>query len=90
MFFLCMQNVFTPNRNKAVFTSNVNSGLQYNTIQYNTILILSLFYSMQLYFLLINIPRRRASGYVLIRCLQSALIPFVTTQSVGVLTHAHE
>ena len=36
-------------------------------------------------------PRRRASGYVvLIRWLQSALIPFVTTQSVGVLKPPHE
>ena len=46
MFFLCMQNVFSPNRNKAVFTSNVNSGLQYNTIQYNTNLISFLFYAI--------------------------------------------
>ena len=36
-------------------------------------------------------PRRRASGYVvLIRWLQSTLIPFVTTQSVGVLKSPHE
>ena len=36
-------------------------------------------------------PRRRASGYVvLIRWLQSTLIPFVTTQSVGVLKPPHE
>ena len=36
-------------------------------------------------------PRRRASGYVvLIRWLQSALIPFVTTQSVGALNPPHE
>ena len=35
--------------------------------------------------IIINIPRRRASGYVvLIRWLQSALIPFVTTRSVDV------
>ncbi len=46
MFFLCMRNVFTPNRNKTVFTSNVNSGLQYNTIQYNTNLISFLFYAI--------------------------------------------
>ena len=36
-------------------------------------------------------PRRRASGYVvLIRQLQSALIPFVATQSVGGLNPPHE
>ena len=46
MFFLCMRNVFSPNRNKTVFTSNVNSGLQYNTIQYNTNLISFLFYAI--------------------------------------------
>ena len=41
--------------------------------------------------IIINIPRCRASGYVvLIRWLQSALIPFVTTQSVGVLNPPHE
>ena len=36
-------------------------------------------------------PRCRASGYVvLIRWLQSVLIPFVTTQSVRVLNPPHE
>ena len=36
-------------------------------------------------------PRCRASGYVvLIRWLQSVLIPFVTTQSVRVLKPPHE
>ena len=46
MFFLCMRNVFSLNRNKAVFASNVNSGLQYNTIQYNTNVISFLFYAI--------------------------------------------
>ncbi len=39
----------------------------------------------------INIPRRRHRGdVVLIRWLQSALIPFVTTQCVRVLKPQHE